>query len=573
MFKNMTKEILKNKIFLALLFLMTICTSFMFFFIRFSIDANLSFLQSLTHLTQNQQNYLRALTSNSSLALSMLLTITGVTALVFALFYLRIFSSTKKQIGILKALGYKNINFQVYFTVFAIVFSVFGLLVGLIMGYFGSSIHIDANSASYGVLGLIKGISFGGVVLGIFLPLFVFAITLFLCGFKLYSKQNSELLSSTTSQNVKHNKLLKFADACVQRFPIKNKAPLRIALRRPMSGIFIIGASMVFTVMLVLGWSLAVSGENVYESQTVGHNYKYEAGFNTLQTHKDHTMQGNVVYYISLDGLVVGSANYITQTIMGMDFNNAVYSLQNIQGGTLPALENNNCYISQQLLKMYKIKIGDEISLLIGETPIKVRVQDVAYNAKAATIMLARAFLAEQMVYEKNSFNGVLSIDNLFPNADSLVDSKTKENELNRNKVSSAVSAVINQSIGILSGIILIFLALFITFQDSNRDMMILSNLGYKSKEIKRLLINVFLPILIIGYVLTVFPAVLIAQAVQFSLSLQTGDYMPFSTNILVLLIGLIAVVAIYFAVQAIFSLAIKHALKKKSILHYTNKL
>lgn len=570
MFKNMTKEILKNKIFLILLFVMTVCSSFMFFFIRFSIDANLANLEALSSLTHNQQNYMRALNSNNSLAITVLFTVCSVTALAFALFYFRFFASAKKQIGILKAVGYKNTNFQLYFSLFAVLFSIVGLLVGMLLGYLGSSVHISANMQSYGVTGLVKGINLSGVALGIFVPLIIFGLTMYLCGFSLYKKNNVELLNSTSAQKSNHLKLLKFAGACVSKLPIKNKAPLRIALRQPLSIVVIIAASMMFTVMLVLGWSLTSSGDSIYKSQTVGHNYKYESHFDAIQSEQTAS---NAIHYLSFDSKLVGGTNDVEQAIIGMDFDNEIYNLRNMDGENLSSPTDNNCYITEELKEMYSIKVGEDIILQIGEQQITAKVIDVAYNAKLKTVIFSRAFIVSQMGYSQTSFNGVLSCDNIYPNADLVIDNIAKNDELKRNKVSSQVSAVINQLVGVLSGMILMFLALFITFQYSTRDMMILGNLGHSNKEIKRLLINIFLPILIVGYIITAFPAVMVARAVQFSLSLQTGDYMPFSTNILVLLVGLIAVVAIYIVVQAIFSLAIKHTLKKKSILQYTNEL
>ncbi len=49
--KNLTKEILKNRVFLILLSVMTVFTSFLFFFMRFSIDANLAVLRTFGALT------------------------------------------------------------------------------------------------------------------------------------------------------------------------------------------------------------------------------------------------------------------------------------------------------------------------------------------------------------------------------------------------------------------------------------------------------------------------------------------------------------------------------------------
>ena len=71
---------------------------------------------------------------------------------------------------------------------------------------------------------------------------------------------------------------------------------------------------------------------------------------------------------------------------------------------------------------------------------------------------------------------------------DGLVESRLQRVErLERDAVSNKISAVINQATGVLIGVILLFLALFINFQDNQRDMDILRLIGYQNKEIRRL--------------------------------------------------------------------------------------
>lgn len=569
MIKSLTKEIFKNKVFIVLLGIMTVLSSFMFFFIRFSIDGNLANLNALASLTENQQNYKNALTSNTFLSLVMLFAISGFTALLFVMFWFRLYSSAKKQFGTYKALGYRNIQIQSYFAIFAALFSVVGLLLGMLIGYFASSVHLQANAQSYNVSGLVKGISVPSALIGVFAPMMLFAVAMFCCGFALYGKENGALLSDR-KRNDKHSKLLAFADKCVCKLPIKNKASLRIALRKPVCILFLIVAATVLMVMLVLGWSLTQSSQTVYKTQTDGHNYKYEAVFDNVQT---ENVTGDAICYLSRDGEVIWRGKQIEQTVFGMDFNDKVYTLKDMRGNVLSAPENDTCYISAGLSEMYGIKAGAEITVQCGNIQIPLKVMAVAYNAKSKTVILDRRFFAQELSESANAYNGVLSLESIFSSADKVIDEAAREDTLNRDKVSSNVSAVINQAIGLVSGIIITFLALFIAFQDSAKDILIMDNLGYESREIRKLLINVFLPILLLGIAITAFPAILIAKAIQTSLALQMGDYMPFSANVLVVLVGVIILVGIYLLSQFVFTFAIKRHTKKKSVLQYTNEL
>jgi putative ABC transport system permease protein len=131
-YKQLTRQIARNKIFIALLFLLTVLTSLSFFFVRFSTDGNMAVLNSLTSLTENQELYKIALNSNTSLAFSFFVSLTGLTSFVLIMFFYRFFRSGIRQIGCLKSLGFKDNVLRTYFVIFVAVLSTIGALVGLL---------------------------------------------------------------------------------------------------------------------------------------------------------------------------------------------------------------------------------------------------------------------------------------------------------------------------------------------------------------------------------------------------------------------------------------------------------
>ena len=102
---------------------------------------------------------------------------------------------------------------------------------------------------------------------------------------------------------------------------------------------------------------------------------------------------------------------------------------------------------------------------------------------------------------------------------------------LQRDATSNKTSAVINQVIGAIIGCILLFLALYLNFQDNQRDMSILSLLGYSQKEIRKMQVYVYRPIVWAAFMITLIPGILTARAVQKALSIAIQDYMPFGIH------------------------------------------
>jgi len=486
---------------------------------------------------------------------------------------------------------------------FTIIFSLAGLLAGMLAGYFGSSVMISANARTYNMTGLVKGVNLPSILFGLGIPLLTFAFTMFVCGFNMYKKENGALLSDK-KQSDKPSKILSFADNCVKKLPLKNKASLRIALRRPLSILLILIASGVFTVFLALGWSITTSSEAEYQTQAQEHNYNYEYIFKEIQT---DSADKDGLYYLSQKGFIysVNGELYeyddeddkIQQTLFGMDENDDVYSLLNTSKEKLSLPKDGYCYISIGLAEIRNIKIGDQLiiktqkenvndGVTIENKTLTLTVQDIAYNAKKNTIITSRVYLGGTIGV--NGYSGVLSKENIYPEItykydtekigleNMVMDNEAREDMLNRARNSTGKGAVINQTIGLGSGIAVIFLALFIAFQDSVKDMLIMDTLGYRKREIRKLLINVFLPILILCFVIMAAPSVLLAKMIQASTARATGDYSPFmpiGTTLLVLLAGLAIIITVYWIVQLIFSLGIKRTIKKKGILEYTNTL
>lgn len=165
---------------------------------------------------------------------------------------------------------------------------------------------------------------------------------------------------------------------------------------------------------------------------------------------------------------------------------------------------------------------------------------------------------------KEGTYNGVFCSDEI--SGDIVTDSSQRVETLKRNAVSNKVSAVINQATGVLVGIILVFIALYINFQDNTHDILVLSMLGYQSREIRKMLINVYFPILWLSFIVSIVPSILLAKTIQNSLSISTNDYMPFGVNLIGVLAAFIMINLIYQMVQAAFSFGVKNKIKKRDI-------
>lgn len=559
-YKQLAKQLMRNKVFIALLLLLTMLTSLSFFFGIFSIDGNMKALNLLDTLTENQQLYKNALNSNTFLIYNFFISVSGLTAFVFVMFFYRFCRSNKKQIGCLKSLGFKDSALRLCFVVFVAIVSIIGAVLGLIGGYFLSDVLINANMRTYLVTGLVKEVSLLSLAVGLGASTFIFCVTAFLCYSFVRGKEPGVLIAGN-SNHARFSSLLRVANGISRIIPVKNKFPYRIALRKPIAVLLVFIAVMSFSVFMIIGRSLNISSQKVFESQTIGHSYEYDTKYAEYQI---TPLPESVMLYLDSPSTLIVDNHDIEQTIIGLYNLNDVYELQNINGDRLSMLKSGTVYINPGLCETYGVSIGDTLIVDVLGTAQSFTVIDIAANAKSTSIYINANELSEILGVPDGAYNGVLSMEKM--NDGVAVSKAQRIDDLNRNAVSNNISGVINQVIGGILGAILIFLALYVNFQDNTRDMLILHMMGYRTKHIRKLLIDVYMPIIWTAFLITLAPSILLARSIQKSLSISTDDYMPFGTNIIVVLIVFVILNIIYWLVQAMFGLGIRRTIVKEEI-------
>lgn len=559
-YKQLAKQLLRNRIFVALLLLLTMFTSLTFFFGIFSIDGNIKILNSLDILTENQQQYRIALNSNTILIYNFYISLTCLTAFVFVMFFYRFYRSGKRQIGCLKSLGFKDIHLRLCFVVFVAAVSAAGAVLGMIGGYFLADVLINANMETYQVTGLVKKVSQVHLAAGLLPSTFIFGLTAFLCYSFVGGKEPGVLIAGN-SNHARFSLLLQMANGISRMIPVEDKFPYRIALRKPVAVLLLIAAVMSFSVCMILGRSLNISSQSVFESQTAGHNYEFDTKYDEYQF---NTVPENGISYLdSRSSLVVGERK-ITQTLIGLYNLNHLYELRTSGGDSLSLPGTGTAIINPGLYEMYGVDIGDTINVEIKGTTYCFTVADIAVNAKSAGVYINAIELAKILGLPDGAYNGALSMEKLMGGI--AMSKAGRIDELNRNAVSNKVSGVINQVIGCIVGAIMIFLALYVNFQDNTRDMLILHMMGYRTKNIRKLMMDVYMPIVWAAFLLTLVPSIILAASIQKSLSVSTNDYMPFETNISVVLSAFIILNVIFLLLQALFELGIRRIIAKEEI-------
>lgn len=559
-YKQLFKQVIKDKIFLSMLLLLTMLTSLSYFFVMGSIDGNIKILKKAQYLSASRQRYKNALDSNKILGYIFWLSLVSLSIVVLVMFFYRFFRANKKQIGCIKTLGFKNSSLQFFFIAFTAVLSGLGAILGLFGGYALSGILISANAKTYEVTGLTKSISGFSLVMGLVVSTVIFCIAALLCYGFVRNQEAGSLLAGNNIQN-RVPVTLKIADKISRIVPVKKRLSLRIALRKPLAVLLLLVSVMSFNVCMILGQLLNISSAKIFHAQTTGHNYEYQIQY---QEYKTADIFNDVMTYIDSTSTITINNYEMERTVSGLYDINELYELKNRNNELLTAPNAGYVYINPELSEIYGVKIGDSLAVTIADKPYQFIVGEIAVNAQTNHIYMNGEQLTEILGITAGSYNGAFSADKL--GGGTAASKEQRMEELNRNAVSNKTSAVINQVTGILVGIILIFIALHISLQDNTHDILILSMLGHHTKYIRKLLIDVYLPLLWVVFVITLAPSMILARAIQNALSVSTNDYMPFGINPPAIIIAFGLMNLIYYGVQAAFSLRIKKIIKKGEI-------
>lgn len=557
--KQSLAELFGNKLNVLILCLLTFLTSFMYFFVEASIDTNIKNLSSRSKLSSNEHEFLVGLSSNRILAIVFLFGLTVITCFVFYMFYKKLFNLNRKELGCYRALGFTKSGITIIFVTFTFGLVLLFLLLGLVVGYYYSYILLETYHSSYGIDNIKRGISIASVTIGVVFPL-LFACLMPILASRIFRKPEVAMLMSGAKGRRKRRKTFKTISNVCNLLPSKYAFSTRVALRNPFNIFLVLLSVYLYMTLIVLSFSLNMSSSNVLESQKALRHYKYEVIFPKESLELNN--QNQQLFFLKSRVTLAFKSKKLQQTLIAMD-NGDYFALTD--GKKKIALEEKGVVINQRIAQLYNLKKGDKIKINLGNSSKELTVKAVANNGDYNTIYIKRSYFNKIVYKNQNVYNGMWS-DTLPSTLKGATVNKYSDyvRELEKNNVSNKLSAVINQILACVFGVLIIFLALLLNFQDNTENFKYLLKLGYLPKEIHNMLINIYFPIISAGFLSMILPSIFTSTKILNLLSLQTGDYMPFSTNIFIFLYSFIFLSILYFIILVFFNLQLKRSLKNR---------
>ncbi|HHK5583895.1 ABC transporter permease [Streptococcus mutans] len=523
LFKYLFRDFLAKRTMVSILSLIIIFTSFMYFFVHFAIDANLLRLGG-EQLSGNEANYFTALKSNQLLIRNITVAMVAIFSLILFLFIRGTLQRNRVQLAQLMSLGFSFSSVLAIYDLLISGLSLVSSLLGLVLGFWGSDILLSANSQTYLVQGLSKGLSLQSIMTGtLFLSLFLGAIV-YLAGLTVRKTDVALMMKQTDGKAIRSGLIEKI----IQKLPMKHKFKFKLTLNHFSTLGLLLSAIVTFSIMFVLSLSLTFSSSKILESQKNGRHYSYDISYDNYQKEEANLASDSVTYLkYDVDLMIKGEA--IAYQALSFTSQNDLFQLIDSKGEMLDPTQG--VYVNPELRENYGLKVGDTLELRVKGKRHQIKIAGFAENADLKTIYIPRDQASAMVNEADDRFNGRLTNQSQEKGEGKVRSLEEKLSDVQRSQTSNRASAIINQSIGVITGCLLIYLAVFIGLNGNIQTLLMFDLLGYEEREVYRILLNPYIVISNLLFFLTLPVAIYAARNIQIMTSLQTGDYMPFQLN------------------------------------------
>ena len=455
------------------------------------------------------------------------------------------------QLAQLMSLGFSFSSVLASYALIICGLSLLSSLLGLALGFWGSDILLSANSQTYLVQGLSKGLSLQSVMTGtLFLSLFLGALT-YLAGLTVRKTDLALMMKQTDGKSIRPGLIEKL----IQKLPMKHKFKFKLTLNHFSTLGLLLIAIVTFSIMFVLSLSLTFSSSKILESQKAGRHYSYDISYDNYQKEETKSASDSVTYLrYDVDLMIKGET--IAYQALSLTSQNDLFQLIGSKGEILDPIQG--VFVNPELRENYGLKVGDTLELRVKGKRHQIKIAGFAENADLKTIYIPRDQASAMVNEADNRFNGRLTNKPQEKGEGKVRSLEEKLSAVQRSQTSNKASAIINQSIGVITGCLLIYLAVFIGLNGNMKTLLMFDLLGYEEREVYHILLNPYIVISNLLFLLTLPVAIYAARNIQIMTSLQTGDYMPFQLNWITFVYMFVILNALCFIIRFLFIRKVK---------------
>ncbi len=423
------------------------------------------------------------ITAGRGMAMFISILISSIALMIVGIVVSKIIHAQRSQIGILKAIGYKNREIAFPYLLIIGAMSLPLIILGYFIGYELASPLKDIYLEFYLIPSQDIVQNFQTILISIIVP-FTFIVGLsYIVIIRLLRQEPLVLLNPEVIDDA--NKLTKSVSKMLKKTKITTKLQQLLLLRSPVKIlIFMIG--VYFAAFLVL-FTFSMNGifdrmiYDVYDQTS----YNY-IGYKTYDD--TYVLQSGEEMVIEIGSLIVNGDD---ASLTGIDSNSSLDPLFDKKGNEITNLLDDGIIITESISLTRGYKVGDTLEIEFGNTTFSEKVVGISYEFTGNKIYLNRSVAGDEFFSNENYYNVIYSV-NALSESDYLVvisvDDIINQADTMSVFMQSFVGIFIGTSIAI--GIIVIYILTSMAIEDQYYNISLFKVLGYNQREINHMILG-----------------------------------------------------------------------------------
>ncbi|SFA97309.1 MULTISPECIES: FtsX-like permease family protein [unclassified Bacillus (in: firmicutes)] len=484
------------------------------------------------------------------------LMIVAIAMMMVVLLIKRKLEMQRKQIGTLLALGYRNLEIVNAYLIYPVLIGLLGSTIGMVIGL-ALSMPLTQYFTEFYNLPLLTKVSLnvGRLSAAIFLPVFLLGTAGYLVVNKQLAKKPLELMKPPiiTVMLPKWSKWLSLDR--ISSFSMRYR--LRM-LSRNMSRAFYLVVGIVFSTILLMYGYISITSIDTLMNKTYKDVMKFDYAVYFKQLQNGASQNDKNVFSLSNADMISiirdGTREQIDSKkvqLFGIDEGVELLDLVDAEGNNMIPKLKDGIVINQVLSSAYNLHEGDKIELK-SATSEKTQMFIVTGIAEMYTGTIAyfeRERLNAFSDFPRDTYLGEWSIEKPGVN-DEILLLEDKEETI---KAFASITGPMQSSVVIMSllsfliGLIIITLLTNLMVEENENTISLLKVMGYTEKEIAKLMLHIYTPIVFIAYFLGI-PAAFWSVKAMFMTVAKDADFaMPISVEPYMTVLGFIMILTTYY--------------------------
>ena len=495
--------------------------------------------------------------NNRLFALYFLYVLLTISVVIIVIITKKRIEDERLQIGVLKSLGYKSREIAVSYLVYPILGSIIGGILGFLLGSVLSDPMTKIYISYFNLPMDTFKFNFNYLLTSIIVPAIMLSILSYIVTIYMLRKKPLDLLKE--GSNLKVNKLSKLVNKLTSKLSFESKFRYSLA-SRSIGKLLVVSITSFFTGMLIV---LVLIGMNLFSSMLDttfdSFKYKYQVVYNGYETEvsdKDDLILSTSTEFIKANDKKIKDKKI---SLVGLD-ENIKYLIFNDENNKplTNLLSHDGVVISKNLSNVYKLNINDKITVKINNEEKQFKIIGIVNELMGSNTYISRSTLSSLLNLEKTSYNLKYSNDDKYSDMNNLSKDEVSKvgviiniGDMRRN-IETQMDTM-NYSVYIVIGFasvmafIIIAVIASIIIEENKKTISLMKVLGYKNKEISKVILNIYTPFVIVSYLLSI-PAMI--YLLKWIISILTKDIeitIPVAISPVMAFIGLIGLLVAYY--------------------------